>query len=195
MSQYWKSNGYGSRPKGRGKGRAYHSNNYHGNSGHSYDLPEFVATKSGKWERGCDKMRLILNQEKLSALMKGEADILVLPTVAIQRLRQLLESTPITASAEEWQQFGMSMTSNKVLQSENDIWTMAGYHITETIDERMQAQAQMMQTQTQALNTMAENQTKMIELLQQQQNQPSGAAASPPRKTPKGRGRGRGQIQ
>ena len=179
--------GYG---KGRGKGRGWHNNNQRQTS---YDLPEYIATKSGKWEKGCDKMRMILNQEKLSALMKGEAEALILPTKTINRLRQLLESTPITTSDEEWQQYGISVTGNKVMQTENDIWTLAGYHITETFEERMQTQANLIQTQTQTMVAMAESQNKIVELLEKQNetlSKPAGLPVSPPRK--KGRGKGRG---
>ena len=79
--------GKGYRHKGKSKGKKGSGKS---GKGRQEWMTEIKATHNGQWHNNAEKVKLILDYPLGSALEWGDGDVLVGPTEAIQRLKQVI---------------------------------------------------------------------------------------------------------
>ena len=138
---YGKGKGYWHKGKSKGKKGSGKSG-----KGRQEWMTEIKATHNGQWHNNAEKVKLILDYPLGSALEWGDGDVLVGPTEAIQRLKQVIPFLPLHAPENEWQQFGTQLYQEaqqrgyKLGKSIEELWSDIGYevHKHETIDDKIE---------------------------------------------------------
>ena len=142
---------YNQPPKDQGQQRQGKNGN---GEGKGY-LEEVFATKSGRFERGVDKVKLIANRDKLAAVKSGRAKVLILLNDDADRVNAALPYLPMLATENEWTHFLGSM--EYVGTTESELWNVRGFNI-----EDPDAVVNQMTNQMNKMN----QKLKMISLLQ-----------------------------
>ena len=132
-------------------------------------LEEVFATKSGRFERGVDKVKLIANRDKLAAVKSGRAKVLILLNDDADRVNAALPYLPMLATESEWTHFMGSM--EYVGTTESELWNVRGFNIedpdavvnqmTNQMNKMNQNLTAAMNAQTQALTKLAETMSKV----------------------------------
>ena len=129
-------------------------------------LEEVFATKSGRFERGVDKVKLIANRDKLAAVKSGRAKVLILLNDDADRVNAALPYLPMLATESEWTHFMGSM--EYVGTTENELWNVRGFNIEDpdaVVNQMTNQMNKMNQNLTAAMNAQTQALTKLAETM------------------------------
>lgn len=129
-------------------------------------LEEVFATKSGRFERGVDKVKLIANRDKLAAVKSGRAKVLILLNDDADRVNAALPYLPMLATENEWTHFLGSM--EYVGTTESELWNVRGFNIEDpdaVVNQMTNQMNKMNQNLTAAMNAQTQALTKLAETM------------------------------
>ena len=153
---------YNQPPKDQGQQRQGKNGN---GEGKGY-LEEVFATKSGRFERGVDKVKLIANRDKLAAVKSGRAKVLILLNDDADRVNAALPYLPMLATENEWTHFLGSM--EYVGTTESELWNVRGFNIEDpdaVVNQMTNQMNKMNQNLTAAMNAQTQALTKLAETM------------------------------
>ena len=129
-------------------------------------LEEVFATKSGRFERGVDKVKLIANRDKLAAVKSGRAKVLILLNDDADRVNAALPYLPMLATENEWTHFLGSL--EYVGTTESELWNVRGFNIEDpdaVVNQMTNQMNKMNQNLTAAMNAQTQALTKLAETM------------------------------
>ena len=129
-------------------------------------LEEVFATKSGRFERGVDKVKLIANRDKLAAVKSGRAKVLILLNDDADRVNAALPYLPMLATENEWTHFLGSM--EYVGTTESELWNVRGFNIEDpdaVVNQMTNQMNKMNQNLTAAMNAQTQALAKLAETM------------------------------
>ena len=126
--QGWNNNqGYGGQQQGYGGQQQGYGQQW-GNQEYR-PMPEKIMTSSGQAYRGDERFKVFVDPPVGEAVIMNRADILILPTAAINRLRDILPLVPLHGTEEEWQAWKTLASQGGQIypgKTEDELWTLAG---------------------------------------------------------------------